>query len=170
MKNVCLIQASLRSNSNTSIVCDKFSDILKAKKIKHKIIDLRDINLEFCDWRSLDNYNNDLKKSYETMKDSQIIIFGMPVYQYSLSWVLKNFIDICWWSLVWKDIWVLVNSWWPNCYMASRDIFDMLYYEYKTRNISPTPFTWSCDFSDWNISNDKVIEKLEELGEVIKSM
>jgi NAD(P)H-dependent FMN reductase len=92
----------------------------------------------------------------------------MPVYQYSMSGVLKNFIDIVWGSLKWKEIWVIVNAGWPNCYMASRDLLDALYYEYWTTNISPTPYSWSMDFKDWELVNSKVIEKLEQLIEKIK--
>jgi len=32
--------------------------------------------------------------------------------------------------------------------MASRDLFDALYYEYATTNIAPTPYSWSMDFAD----------------------
>jgi hypothetical protein len=54
--------------------------------------------------------------------------------------------------------------------MASRDLFDCLYYEYACTNIAPTPFTWSMDFKDGAIVNDKVLSKLDELAVKIISL
>jgi multimeric flavodoxin WrbA len=36
-----------------------------------------------------------LQDAYKRIEDAEAIIFGMPVYQYSMSGVLKNFVDIC---------------------------------------------------------------------------
>ena len=54
--------------------------------------------------------------------------------------------------------------------MASRDLLDCLYYEYATTNISPSPYTWSMDFQDGKIINEKVLSKLDELVEKIISL
>ena len=163
MKKVAVIQSSLRINSHTSIVCDVFIEKAKVAWLIIEYIDLREIHWQFCDGRELEKYNDDVNKAYETLTSCDAIVFGMPVYQYTMSWVLKNFIDICGASMMWKEIGIIVNSGWPNCYMASRDLFDALYYEYGTKNISPTPFSWSMDFKDWRLVNSKVVGKIEEL-------
>jgi len=168
MKKLTIVQSSLRVNSNTSIVCKLFEEKAKKSGLEVEYIDLREIELEFCNGKDLSEYSSDLQKSYKIMEESETIIFGMPVYQYTMSGVLKNFIDICGWALKWKKIWVIVNAGWPNCYMASRDLFDALYYEYATLNLSPTPYSWTMDFKDWELVNSKVIEKLDELIEKIK--
>ena len=163
MKKITIVQSSLRDNSNTSIVCKLFEEKAKNAWLEVSYIDLRNIELEFCNGKDLWEYTSDLQKSYKTMENSHAIIFWMPVYQYSMSWVLKNFIDICGGALKWKQIGAIVNAGWPNCYMASRDLLDALYYEYATTNIAPTPYTWSMDFKDSKIVNPKVWEKLDEL-------
>jgi NAD(P)H-dependent FMN reductase len=168
MKKITIVQSSLKKDSNTSIVCKLFKEKAISYWIDINYIDLRDIKLEFCDWRDLLDYNVDLQDSYKFLEESESVIFWMPVYQYSMSWVLKNFIDICGLALKWKRIWVIVNAWGPNCYMASRDLLDALYYEYGTLNISPTPYSWSMDFKGWELVNDKVIEKLDQLIKKIK--
>lgn len=168
MKKITIVQSSLNKDSKTSIVCKLFEKKLIESWFETNYIDLRDIELEFCNARDFSEYNNDLQNSYKILEDSDSIVFWMPVYQYSMSWVLKNFIDICGWALKWKKIWAIVNAWWPNCYMASRDLFDALYYEYWTTNLSPTPYSWSMDFKDWELVNEKVIQKLDEFVDVIK--
>jgi len=163
MKKIAIVQTSLREGSNTDIVCKAFIEKAEKKWLDITSIDLRDLKLEFCDGRNLDEYNSDLQNTYTQLEEVDAIVFWMPVYQYSMSWVLKNFIDICGWALAGKQIWIIVNAGGPNCYMASRDLFDALYYEYATKNLAPTPYSWSMDFKDGKLINTKVEEKLEEL-------
>ena len=163
MKKISIIQSSLRKSGNTQIVCREFEKKLSQFDCDINYIDLKNVEIEFCDGRSLDQYNLDLQNIYATLDESDVIIFGMPVYQYSMSWVLKNLIDIVWGALQSKQIWILVNAWGPNCYMASRDLFDALYYEYQTQNLAPTPYSWSMDFKDGKLVNQKTIDKLDEL-------
>jgi FMN reductase/FAD reductase [NAD(P)H] len=94
MKKITIVQSSLRVNSNTSIVCKLFEEKAKKSGLNVEYIDLREIELEFCNGKDLSEYNSDLQKSYKIIENSEAVIFGMPVYQYSMSGVLKNFIDI----------------------------------------------------------------------------
>lgn len=168
MKKIAIIQSSLRTPSNTDIVCQEFKKKARAAGLEVTYIDLREVELEFCDGRHLGEYNQSLQEVHRQMEDSEAVIFGIPVYQYSMSWVLKNLIDICGGALKEKAVGAIVNAGGPNCYMASRDLFDCLYYEYATTSIAPTPYTWSMDFKDGEIINDKVLTKLDELVEKIK--
>jgi hypothetical protein len=54
--------------------------------------------------------------------------------------------------------------------MASQDLFNALQFEYATTNIMPTPYTYSADFTDGKIVNDKVLSKLNELAQKILSL
>ena len=164
MKKIAIIQSSLRKESNTHIVCRKFAEICDAKWLDVTYIDLRNIKMELCDARPLEQYSDDLQKVFAKLQEQEAVIFGMPVYQYTMSGVLKNFIDICGWAVAGKPVWIIVNSGGPNTYMASQDLFNALQYEYATTSIMPTPFTWSADFKNGEIVNEKVLEKLEALA------
>lgn len=164
MKKITVIQSSLRQGSNTAIVARKFAEKCDALGMHVHYVDLRDVKMELCDARQLEDYPADMQKVYDIMQNSEAVIFGMPVYQYSMSGVLKNFIDICGGSLKEKKIGVLVNAGGPNCYMASRDIFDCLFYEYGTTNVAPMVYSWSMDFENGEIKNTKVLEKIDELA------
>ena len=54
--------------------------------------------------------------------------------------------------------------------MASQDLFNALQFEYATTSIMPTPYTWSMDFKDGKIVNDKVMSKLDELAQKVSSL
>ena len=164
MKKITVIQSSLRKDSNTAIVARKFAEQCDGLGLHVKYVDLRDVKRDLCDARPLEEYSQDIQNVYRIMDESEAVIFGMPVYQYSMSGVLKNFIDICGKALETKSVGIIVNAGGPNCYMASQDLFNALQYEYATTNIMPTPYTWSMDFKNWEIVNEKVLSKLEELA------
>jgi hypothetical protein len=54
--------------------------------------------------------------------------------------------------------------------MASQDLFNALQYEYACTNIMPTPYSWSMDFKDEKLTNEKVVEKLDQLVKKIISI
>lgn len=170
MKKITVIQSSLREGSNTAIVCRAFAEKCDALGIHVHYIDLKDVKMDLCDARPLEKYSEDIQNVYSIMDSSQAVIFGMPVYQYSMSGVLKNFVDICGKALAWKPIGAIVNAGGPNCYMASQDLFNAMQFEYATTSIMPTPYTWSMDFKDGAIVNEKVLSKLDELAAKILSL
>lgn len=124
--------------------------------------------MQFCDGRKFEEYNPNLQSMYAQMEESEAIIFGMPVYQYSMSGVLKNILDICGGALKQKYVGIIVNAGWPNGYMASQDLFNALQFEYATTNIIPTPYSWFMDFENGKLVNEKVIKKLDDLvGQIV---
>lgn len=170
MKKITVIQSSLREGSRTAIVCRAFAEKCDALWIHVHYVDLKNVKMDFCDGRSLDNYSKQVQDVAGLMWNSDAIIFWMPVYQYSISWVLKNFIDIAGDMLKNKSVWVIVNSGWSNAYMASQDLFNALQFEYATTNIMPTPYSHASDFKEGEIVNEKVLSKLDELVEKIISL
>ena len=95
MKKITILQSSLREGSHTAIVCREFESRAKVAGLEVSYVDLKDVEMEFCDGRKTEEYNDDLNKLYSTLQASEAVIFGMPVYQYSMSGVLKNILDIC---------------------------------------------------------------------------
>ena len=170
MKKITIVQSSLREGSHTAIVCRAFAEKCDAMWIHVHYVDLKNVKMDFCDARPLEGYSKEIQDVYQIMEGSEAVVFGMPVYQYTMSGVLKNFIDIAGGALAGKAIGVIVNSGGPNTYMASTDLFNALQFEYATTNIMPTPFTWSMDFKDWEIVNEKVLSKLDELASKILSL
>lgn len=164
MKTITVIQSSLRPGGNTAIVARKFAEKCDELGMHVHYVDLKDVKMDLCDARPLESYSEDIQRVYGIMEKSEVIVFGMPVYQYTMSGVLKNLIDICGKSLEGKHVGAIVNAWGPNCYMASQDLFNALQFEYATIAIMPTPYSWSMDFKDGELVNEKVTAKLDELA------
>jgi len=152
------------------VVCREFEVRASASGLEVSYIDLSHVEMEFCDGRKLEDYNESLQEVHASLASSEAIIFGMPVYQYSMSGVLKNILDVCGSALQDKHIGVILNAGGPNCYMAAQDLFNAMQYEYTTTSIMPTPYTSWTDFKDWKLVNEKAMSKLDELVEKISSL
>lgn len=70
----------------------------EAKKIDSEIntelLDLKQYEVEFCDGKPLTEYNNDTQKVIDMIVSADCYIIGTPIFQASLSGVLKNLLDL----------------------------------------------------------------------------
>ena len=163
MQHIALIQPSLRKGWNTEILCLEFIRRCKKKWIQVNYIDLKDIEMEFCDARPLNEYSQDLQDAYKTIEKSELVIFGLAVYGFTMSGVLKNFIDICGGAAKKKQVGVIINSWWPDCYLAGKDLLISMFYEHECPSLFFTPYTYSKDYENGKLVNKKVLSWLDDL-------
>jgi len=94
MPQVVLIQGSLNKESRTAVLIDHAAREMKRVGLETKVLDLRNIQMEFCDGRPLKEYHPEVQQAYQTIEKADAFVIGMPVYCYSVSGPLKNFIDI----------------------------------------------------------------------------
>ena len=170
MPTITLIQSSLNQNSKTALILDEVAKILTAKTIKYNLIDLRKLNMEFCDGRELKHYNSDLQNVYQLMESSKAYIIGMPVYCYSVSGVLKNFLDITCAAMEEKYIGIVCNAGGAMSYLASADLMKILSYEVHAMPLQPIVYAYGSDFQNGKISNNKVLQKANDMVEKLTSV
>ena len=175
MQKITLIQSSLREWSNTAKMCREFLKICKEKWIKVYFVDLRYIKMDFCDSRPIEWYSQDIQKVYKIMQHSDVVIFDTPIYNFSMSGVLKNFIDVAWEAVKWKHIGTIINWAGKRGFLTGRDLLSCLYYQYETTPIYPTPYSWYIDFEDGErglgeLVSEQVFSKLNELAENILAL
>ena len=170
MSKIIVIQGSLNKNSKTAIIVDEVVKLLKEKNINHEIIDLRKLRLEFCDGRDLKDYNEDLRNAYKLIEEASAYIIGMPVYCYSVSGVLKNFLDITCSAMEGKFAGIVCNAGGAMSYLASADLMKILSYEVHVLSVQPTVYAHGNDFQDGKIANPKVLEKAKHMIERLTSI
>ena len=94
MGKIVLISSSLSKNSRSAKLIQFTANRLKEFGNEIQIIDLREREIPFCDGRKLADYSTGIQDLYDDIKSTDSIIFGFPIYCYSISGVLKNFLDI----------------------------------------------------------------------------
>ncbi|WP_238985110.1 NADPH-dependent FMN reductase [Bacillus kwashiorkori] len=65
----------------------------KNPNLKTEMIDLRDYQIQFVDGRPREQYNTDTQETVAKILAADILLIGSPVYQASISGVLKNLFD-----------------------------------------------------------------------------
>ncbi|MBR9700652.1 NAD(P)H-dependent oxidoreductase [Candidatus Woesearchaeota archaeon] len=161
MVKIVVIQGSLNQDSRTAIVVAEAVKKLQDKDVDHEVIDLRELKLQFCDGRSIDDYNSDMQKTYKTISSADGYIIGMPVYQYTVAGPLKNFIDIMNHGMYYKAVGMICNSGGIRSYLAAADMLKILSYELWTIMVQPTVHTWQGNFKDGELTDNHAREKLD---------
>ncbi len=163
MSQVVLIQGSLNKESRTAVLVQHAEEELKRAGLGVSVLDLRNLQMEFCDGRSLKEYHPDMQKAFQAMDNAQAFVIGMPVYCYSVSGPLKNFIDITSGAMEKKIAGILCNAGGKQSYMASADLSNILAYESHVTTMQPIVYSSYEDYDDQTLTSDKVKSKIREL-------
>jgi len=164
MPRIVLIQGSLSPQSKTALVVEETQKALATMPVECETLDLRSLHLEFCDGRSLKDYNADMQKAYRVLDAADGFIFGMPVYCWSFSGVLKNFIDITAGAMENKAAGILCNAGGPRSFMASSDLIKVLFYESSVIAVHPIVYTSYDDFEDGRLVGEKALAKIHVMA------
>lgn len=164
MNKILIIQTSLNKNSKTWIFCEKTLKIWKDLWLNIEVLDLREYKIEMCDWRKIEEYNEDMNKIKNILEKSDTYILAYPIYNYSFSWVCKNFIDIFSHCMSWKRCWIIQNSYSSRSFSDGFwELSKILSLHDKISIILPLVHTCNEDF-DWNeLVWEKSLEKIREL-------
>jgi multimeric flavodoxin WrbA len=99
LKKVLGVVGSPRKNGNTHVLVSKILDGVQSKGISTDIIFLDDLSIEECDgchvcWRNEKCVKkDDMSNLYPNIIESDVIVFGTPVYWYGPTALMKGFID-----------------------------------------------------------------------------
>ena len=160
MKILC-IQGSLNPDSNTSVLLRKAFDRLEG--VKKSYLDLRKIKMEFCDGRDLSGYHEDLQAAAREIEESDAYIIGMPVYCYSVSGALKNFLDIVCGRMEGKPFAIVCASGGERSYLATAELQKILMFEVQGRPLPRVVFASGKDFKDGALVSAEVEKRLDQL-------
>ncbi|MDO8571136.1 MAG: NAD(P)H-dependent oxidoreductase [bacterium] len=161
--HILLIQGSLNPRSKTAVLVDEVAKILKERGVRHDIIDLQKLDIEFCDGRPLQKYSETTQYVYKMVEEADGYIFGMPVYCYSISGALKNFIDIMSDGMWKKAAGVLCHSGGLRSYLASVDLIKILSYESHVVSMQPIVHTYKESFKHEKVDDDAIFVLMNEM-------
>lgn len=82
--------------AKTGIVVRKVLEEVKNNypDIEVEYLDMMDYDVQFCDGRNPSNYSEDTKKVIEMVSSADFYIIGTPIFQGSMTGVLKNLFDL----------------------------------------------------------------------------
>ncbi len=99
MKKVTIITSSLRDNSNSNALAERFAEGAREKGNTVEIISLKTNRITACMGCASCQIHGEcvikdkLNEILDKVIDSDVLVFASPTYYYSISGTLKNFID-----------------------------------------------------------------------------
>lgn len=82
--------------AKTSALVQRILDEVKQKypEIEVELLDLRNYNLQFCDGRKQEDYNQDTQDAIAQVMKADFYLIGSPVFNCSIPAPLKNLLDL----------------------------------------------------------------------------
>ena len=99
MKKVVIITSSLRDNSNSNALAERFMEGAKESGNAVEIVSLKTnriapcLGCNYCQIHGCCVMKDKLNEILDKVIDSDVLVFASPTYFYSISGTLKNFID-----------------------------------------------------------------------------
>jgi FAD reductase [NAD(P)H] len=84
------------AGSKTLVVVKKVLEEIEKNnpEIETEILDMKQFNVDFCDGRDPSTYTGDTKKVIDIVSSADCFIIGTPIFQGSITGVLKNLFDL----------------------------------------------------------------------------
>lgn len=125
MKRVLVISSSPRKGGNSERLCEEFAKGARAAGHEVEFVALRDYNIGYCRGcyacKTLGRcvQKDDAEGIAEKMVAADVIVFGTPVYFYTMSGQLKVLIDrlVPHYEKVRADIYMFATAWDPDLRM-----------------------------------------------------
>lgn len=163
MQKILFIQSSLSPHSRSFILLQKTMEMAQEKDFKVELLDLRQLDLPFCDGRAMSGYTQELHPIYEQIEKADYLIFGTPIYCYSISGVLKNFIDLFSKSFKNKRFGICAAAGSKMSYLATADLIKILGYECNATGVQPMVLADKNDFKEGKITDHTIVERIERM-------
>jgi len=84
------------TGSKTLVIMNRLlNEVRKADPgLEVELLDLKKYDIQFCDGRPLEQYNEDTQKVVNLASSADAYIIGTPIFQGSITGALKNWIDL----------------------------------------------------------------------------
>lgn len=98
-KKVVIISSTMRKNGNSEVLCREFANGAKETGNEVETIHLREHEIKFCKgcWacRKLNRcvIEDDINSLVDIVRNADVLVFGTPIYYYSITGQLKTFLD-----------------------------------------------------------------------------
>ena len=161
-----VISCSLNKNSKSKFMA-KYAYDLYCKDAK--FIDLQDVEMPFCDGK--DCYDSPIvKKLNKMIKDTKSIIIASPIYNYDLSAVAKNLMELTGRSWTNKVVGFICAAGGRGSYMSVTSYMNSLMLDFRCIIIPRFVYTDGTGFDQNHSIQPLVKERIEELVDLSISL
>lgn len=167
---VIVVQSSLSAKSHTEIVAEAMRQMLQASGIQAHWLNLKTLDLPFCDGRKLAEYPPQVQQTYQQLEAADAYVLAYPIYNYSFSGVLKNFLDLFSHAMDSKAVGLISNGYSTRAWnQGSGELMKSLALHNQIQTLMPCVSTAHRDFAHGRLTNAIALGELGQLAERVAS-
>lgn len=159
-----------KSSSRTLSAVDKALSFAKAydETVHARSINIRDLDVQFCDGRDPALYGGDTKEVIDQITDADAIILGTPIYRGSYTGILKNVFDIIPNNvLVGKPVGIVVTGSTQHHYLAIEHGIKPLLGFFHAHALPGGVYAHSNHYAENVLVNEDILERLDQLAKAL---
>lgn len=167
---ILVISASLNPSSRSRILANAAIDELKSAGVDYEHLDLRDIELPFCDGASAYSHDN-VAVVAEKIASASGVLFACPVYNFDINSAAKNLVELTGkhsWSE--KVVGFLLAAGGRGSYMSVMPFANSLMLDFRCLIVPRFVFTVSESFDGERIVDEGVNERIVDLVDRIQKI
>jgi NAD(P)H-dependent FMN reductase len=164
-----ILAGSLSDTSQSYQMARHAADHLEAKEdIDTRFVDLREYDLQFCDGRAWDEYNDDVTELQDAFRSADGYLFSVPVYNWSYSGAFKNTIDLIPPGGMNGEVAGLMAKGGASrgFLMLQREMRSLMAY-FGVQTIPKTAYATNDDFSNGSMESTKVKQLIEDVADQV---
>lgn len=159
---ILIISCSYHPDSRSRVLAHAAKEALLAAGEKVDFFDLRDVDLPLCDGHSTYEHPS-VMEAQERVKKAKGILLAVPIYNYTVNAVTKNFIEHT--GKVWKGkpVGLMAAAGGKGSYMALLPFFGSLMLDFHCYVLPQFVYATSDQMSENDITDSELQKRLDEL-------
>ncbi len=161
---VLVISASLRAESwSRRLARIAFDDASEIPGTQAEWLDLRDLDMQFCDARPASDYNADTRRAIRAVAEAERILFAFPVYNWTCSAAAKNLVEVAGDGFEGKRVGLMASAGGKSSYMAPQTLAQSLILDFRSVVIPRYVYVTGADFDESGNLNAELRSRVKEL-------
>ncbi len=158
-----IFSCSLNPNSKSNILAKTTFKILKSQNHNVELIDLREIELPFCDGTEIPKNHPNVKILQEKILTSDGILVAMPIYNFDINSALKNLIELT--GRVWaeKTLGFLCAAGGFASYMSVMSFANSMMLDFRCIIIPRIVYATRTAFENGVVVDQTILERIDQL-------
>ncbi|GMU23847.1 MAG: hypothetical protein AMXMBFR13_39250 [Phycisphaerae bacterium] len=162
--NVLVLSTSLNPNSRSrKLARAAYDEALRLESVDVRWLDLRGLNMEFCDGRPGDAYNDDTRRIIRAVAEARGVLIALPVYNYSFSAAAKNVVEVAGEGFVGKRVGLLAAAGGQGSYMAPHMLAQSLILDFQTCVVPRYVYATKAHFDEQGEPVEAVRQRIGQL-------
>lgn len=165
---ILIISCSLHPQSRSHLLANHFMANVQALDADAELIDLRELDIPFCDAVSSSNAP-DVRRVADAIREASAVILAAPIYNFDVNAAAKNLLENT--SRVWTEklVGFICVAGGRSSYMSVMGLANDLMLDFRSLIIPRFVYAASNDFTgdrgdDMALASDAVRERLAELA------